>query len=443
MSGRFGWFALLLALLLSLACAREDQPLWADPGLVRLDADHVAVAVEIHNVSPTVRPIGGFELRGEDWGSLRFVDDSLPRTVPANDSVVIRLEISAASLRARPGVYRSGRASLRFASNQHEFEVPIEFVGTEARRFGSPPPGLAIALLALLGGAFIALAHRNSRPGLLALLGSPSATTPEQRFGFAAALAAALLLIATIPFGPGLCLGRAGERVGPAELAQCRAGLGGFELTLLPASPGPWWWLVALALLAGSMAWVRARSAEASGPSITLSLVRTIGLAIVLASFATAMAPASAAAVDTVLAQLRSTSIGSLAVPAWGLVALPLACAATVALAALPSHEAEPMGAALERLERLGWAALISTLFLGGWSIPGLSDRAVPPLPHAGMLACELSMFAAKVALVERGLGALSRRIAQDQAALLRAHARWTIPILLANLVAVALWRAL
>ncbi|HLT36140.1 MAG TPA: hypothetical protein VK034_07635, partial [Enhygromyxa sp.] len=94
MSPRAGLIALWLALLLSLGCASEGQPLWVDPGIVRFDPDRTEVEVEIHNVSGAIRPIGGFELRGEDWGSLRFVDDSLPRTVPANDSVVVRLAIS-------------------------------------------------------------------------------------------------------------------------------------------------------------------------------------------------------------------------------------------------------------------------------------------------------------------------------------------------------------
>lgn len=429
-SSGFGLLALWLALVLTLGCASEAKPLWADPGLVHLDPDRTEVAIEIHNVSGAIRPIGEFELRGDDWGSLRFVDDSLPRTVPANDSVVVRLAASSASFRQRPGVYRSGHASLRFASNQHEFEVPIEFVGTDARRFGAPPLGLTLVVLALLGGAIVALAHRRASPG---------PTDNAQRIGVAAALAASLLLLATIPFGPGLCLGRAAERVGPAELDQCRAGLGGYPLTLLPANPGVWWWLVALAMVAGALAMIRAR-----GSSIALSLVRTLGLAITLASFATAMAPASAATVDLVLAQLRSTALGDLGVPAWGLVALPLACAATVGLAAIPSRlGADPIFAALERLERLAWAALITTVFLGGWSIPGLSDRAVPPLGHTAMLACEVSAFAIKVALVDLGLARLAKRIGLDDAALLRIHARWTIPLLLANLIGVAIWRVL
>jgi hypothetical protein len=423
---------LLLTILfvLALGCASDSKPLWADPGLVRLAPDHTQVAIEIHNVSGTIRPVGEFELVGEDWGTLRFVDDSLPRTVPANDSVVVRLEVSAASFRSKPNVYRSGQASLRFRSNQHEFEVPIEFVGTEARGSGAPPLGLSLVALALLGLAVLAKQLRTP---------STATASLQQRLVVAAALAALLLLVATIPFGNALCLDRAGIRVGAAELAQCRAGLGGYTLTMLPASPGVWWWLIAPALVTFATASLRAR---ADAAVIGLLVMRTLGLAIVLASFATALAPASATTGDYVLAQLRSTQLFGLDLPAWGLLALPLACAAMVALVVPARASGEPMLAALERFERLLWAALIATLFFGGWSIPGVSGRAVPWLSHAGLLALELAMFALKVALIDLGLARLGKHIDQSPAALLRIHARWTVPILLLNLVAVALWRS-
>jgi hypothetical protein len=199
-----------------------------------------------------------------------------------------------------------------------------------------------------------------------------------------------------------------------------------------------WWWIVAPALIAIATASVRARVSPAE---IGLSVMRTLGLAIVLASFATAMAP-SAAATDHVLAQIRSTPMFGLELPAWGIIALPLGCAAMVALASPARPESDPLLAKLARFERLLWAALIATLFFGGWSIPGLSDRAVPLLNHAGTLACELAMFAVKVALIDLGLARLGKHVDQTPAALLRIHGRWTLPILLLNLVAVALWRA-
>lgn len=432
---RFNLAALLLLVLvvITLGCASESKPLWADPGVVRLAPDHTEVAIEIHNVSGTIRPIGEFELVGEDWGALRFLDDSLPRTVPANDSVVVRLAVSAASFRGEPGVYRSGQASLRFRSNQHEFELPIEFVGSDARGSIAPPLWLAVAALALLSLGVLA-----SSPGLLARMRSPAAGALDRRLALMTALAALLLLAATIPLGSALCFDRYGVRVGAAELAQCRAGLGGHSLTLLPASPGVWWWIVALTLLALASATLRASTA-----TIGLAVMRTLGLAIVLASFVTALAPAGAEVGELALAQVRSTTLFGLELPAWGVLALPIACAATVVLASPPSRAAtDPALLAIDRLERLLWAAIITTLFLGGWSIPGVSDRAVPWLTHAGTLALELSIFALKVALVDLGLARLGKLIALPPGALLRTHARWTVPILLLNLIAVAIWRA-
>lgn len=444
------WFVLLVSLVvLMLGCASEPGPLWADPGVIRFDPERVEVDVEIHNISGTNRPIGEFALTGEDWGSLRFVDDSHPRTVPVDGSVTVRLAVSRASFRSEPGVYRSGRASLRFSSNKHEYEVPIEFVGTEARRPSAPPPWLAITVLALLGLAAVSIPRRGAaEPGLLTRLASPSSTTTRERLGVAGALAALLLLVASIPFGPSFCRARAGARVGPAELEQCREGLGGFELTLLPADPGVWWWLIALAVAAGLLAVVRFRGCPkdpaAAEAEIALSLVRLLGFAFVLASLSIGLAPTGASPVDLVLAQLRSVDLGGLQVPAWGIVAQPIACVVTVALAASLRRASEPMHATLERLDRLIWAALISTLFLGGWTIPGLSGAAVPPLSHGAMLAAELGAFAVKLALVDlalRQLGALLERRRVTATELLRAHARWTLAIALANLIAVALWR--
>lgn len=429
MNGRFSFAALLLLFVFVLGCAGERGPLWADPGLVRLAPDHRQVAVEIHNVSGTIRPVGGFELVGEDWGSLRFLDDSLPRTIPANDSVVVRLEASSASFRSGPNQYRSGKASLRFRSNQHELEVPIEFVGTEARGSGVPPLGFSIVALALLGVGVL---------GVRRSAGTSDATL-KQRLVIAGALASMLLLAATIPLGNALCLGRAGVPVGAAELEQCRAGLGGYALTILPADPGVWWWIVAPALLAIATGSIRARVNPAE---IGLAVMRTLGLAIVLASFATAVAPTSAAATDHVLAQIRSTPMFGFELPAWGIVALPIGWVAMMALASPARTEQDPLLAKLARFERLLWSALIATLFFGGWSIPGLSDRAVPLLNHAGTLACELAMFALKVTLIDLGLARLGKHVDQTPAALLRIHGRWTLPILLVNLIAVALWRA-
>ena len=438
-------FVVVVALGLC-ACVRDADaggagPLWADPGVVAFDTQRVEAAIEIHNISATARPIGEFALVGPDWGSLRFVDDSLPRTIPAHESVVVRVAISRATLRTQPGVYRSGHAGLHFESDQHTWEIPIEFVGTAEREPGAPPAWLAIVVLALIGVGVTTVGPRGRGPGEAAGV----------RPVVGGALAAMLLLVATLPWGSGLCLGRTSARVGPAELGQCRDGLGGFELTLLPADPGVWWLLIGLALATGLTAVVRSRDRSAA-LALALAVVQVLGVGVVVASLLVGLAPASAATVDLVLAQLRlSEQLGGFAIPAWGVVAQPIAFAACVVLVvAVPgpadrAGEGSPVERALARFARLTTAAVLVVLFLGGWAIPGLSERQVPVLTHAGMLGLELGAFVAKIALVDLGLRTLGHALGQrgvDPARLLRVHARVTLPVLLANLLGVALWRA-
>jgi hypothetical protein len=436
--------ALVFALLLWGAlggCAAEpattSAPLWADPGVVRVDISRVSrpeVDVVIHNISGSPRPIGDFALGGEDWGSLRFVDDSLPRSIPVDDSVVVRLAASPAGLRVGPELYRSGRASLTFRSDQHEFAVPIELVGTAEQADGAPPAWLATVVLALLGGAALLL-PRPPRPAPHPNAGPESSTG---RLPVAGAIAGLLALAAMIPVGSAYCACRLGVRVGPAEIQQCRAGLGGFELTMLPATPGLWWWLIALTIVAGLLA-----AGRNQGAAIALSLVRVLGFALILAALLIGLAPAGLAPSDLVFAQLRPGA--SVPLPSWGLFAQPLACAAGFALAiSLPMVEATPIQERLARLERLLWSALLTTTFLGGWSIPGLSQRAVPTLAHASTLGAELLAFALKLALVYLALtqlGELLRARQISASTLLRAHARWTTPLVFANLIGVLLWR--
>jgi hypothetical protein len=431
---------------------RDEAPLWADPGVIRLDGARTEVALAIHNVSGTVRPVGEFELGGEDWATLRFLDDSLPRSVPANEAVVVRLALSPASLLIEPGVYRSGAAVLRFASDQHRFEVPIEFVGSHAARSEAPPAWLAImALLAITGAALLIPTRGSPSPSLTTRLISPSAAPPAAaRWLGVGAISALLLVVAMIPVGAGVCRGRLGARVGPIELAGCREGLGGFELAMLSPAPGAWWLIIALTVAAAALATVRVRLRQRptiDEAAVALAIVRVVGFALILAAMLTGLAVSGGSITALVQAQLRTTELGGLTLPAWGLIAQPLAGIAAVALA-IPARStigSEPLLAALERLERLIAAALITTVFLAGWSIPGLSGRAVPVLAHAPTLALELLAFAAKLALVDlvlTRLGALL--IAREVTALtlVRAHLRWTIPLALLNLLAVLLWWA-
>uniref|UniRef100_UPI001C633C90 hypothetical protein n=1 Tax=Enhygromyxa salina TaxID=215803 RepID=UPI001C633C90 len=331
---RGAWFLVLVAMLVSLACAETGDagPLWADPGVVRLDPTHTRTEVEIHNRSGTVRPIGQFSLGGDDWDTLRFVDDTLPRTIPAQDSVVIDLELSRAAFRSAPGVYRSGDATLSFSSNQFAYEVPIEFVGTEVDRATPGAFGLALAGLAALVGL---LAWGPLRRG-------PSTPGPSSlRAAVGAAFAALLLAAAATPLGLGLCRGRLGVPVGPRELAQCRDALGGAELMALPATPGLWWWLIALAIATAMLTLVRASLARSEDRGLALAGLRLLGFTLLLSALSSGLSPSDASTTALVLAQTGTTALGGLDLPRWGLVAQPLGFALALALVvATPSPRA-------------------------------------------------------------------------------------------------------
>lgn len=417
-------FVLLLSLVAS-ACGRgqDDAPLWADPGSLRFDPDHTRASVLIHNRSGTIRPISDIALDGPDWGSLRFVDESLPRNIPAYDAVRLEFDVSAASFRVDSNAYRSGTANLRFASNQYTHAVPIEFVGTD-----TPPPwrGLLWTTLALLGLAigvsWSARERETSHTGL------------ESRSLVAAAFASWLLAAALIPVGFGACRGRLAELVGPRELAQCRAGLGGAEMIGLAADPAIWWWLLALALATVTTTLVRMRSEHA----LALAGLRVLGLALILASLQLGLAPRDGSATALVLVQTETMELFGLHVPRWGLLAQPLgACLAFLLLPRWPARATGLLGA-LDRLAALVWAAVFTTVFLAGPSLPYFSQRPVPLLAHGPMLALELLVFAAKLALV---LWLVTRLRADDESP--SKLARWTLPLAFVQLVAVLLWRLL
>lgn len=469
MNGSVGWLARFVVLVValglvsgvvaSLGCAadsgeRGEGPLWADPGIVRLSPARARVHVEIHNRSGTARPVGKFTLTGDDWDALRFVDDTLPRTIPGYDSVELELELSPVHFREQPGLYRSGLASLNFSSDHFNYAVPIEFVGSDVDRSNLDTTLVGALALAALGLA-IAWGPLRARPTSQ----PPSESgTLGLRFAVAGAFASLLLVAATIPIGLGICRGRLLELVGPRELEQCREALGGAELLALPGSPGIWWWLVALALATATLTIVRATLAghppSAHGPALALALagLRLLGFTLLLVALVCGLTPASASATDLVLAQAKFVKLGGLDIPRWGIVAQPLGCALGFVLVALatPTRRApHPIIAALERLESLVWAALLVTLYLGGPTIPALSQRPLPLLAHAPQLILELLVFALEIAAVLFLAARLHTHVtgpkglALTDTHLLERHAHWTIPLAFLNLLGVLIWRTL
>lgn len=437
-------FGVLLALVCTTSCASaedDEGPLWADPGVVRLDSAQTRVSVRVHNRSGTVRPIGNFMLSGEDWDTVRFADESFPRTVPGLGAVTIDIQLSATSLEIEPGVYRSATATLGFASDQFEYAVPIEFAGTAARPRPGPLLLGAAGLLALLG----LCAWEPLRAGL----GSPRVVgVGSAQLGVAGVVAGLLTAAATIPVGLGVCRARLDAPVGPVELEQCRAGRGGGELVALAASPGIWWWLISVAVAAAALVVVRSSSRPRArlGPLAALAGLRVFGLALILAALVGGLAPEDTSLTSLVVTQAELTTLAGLTLPRWGLVAQPLGLVLGLVLIASAGPLAralDPVEAALERLEDLVWSAVLVSAFLGGPTLPGLSERAVPLLEHGARISVELLGFGLKLALVLVVVARVraylvEREVGLDE--LVRAHARWTIPLALVQVLGVLIW---
>ena len=443
----------LLLLLVSLVTGcgpgqAGDGPMWVDPGTIRLSPDRRQVTVEIHNRSGVLRPVGEYALEGPDWGSFRFVDPSLPRSIPAEDSVTLELAVSVANFRSADGTLRDGEASLRFASNRHKYEIPVVF---QAAADGGPGPiglGLLVLLLVLPAGL---LAGRGLG------LGSRSPDRPRGAPLLAAAFASLLLVALTIPLGPAWCSGRLGDPVGPLELAQCRLGLGGSELIGLSAGPGLLWLWIALAAVTITTT-IAACSLTTRDPlpRVGLAGLRLLGMSVLLATAFAALNPASSALSELVLAQTRATPMLGVEGPRWGIVAQPLGfCLALLLTAGTrpeiptaptpPTLEAGRATALLRLLDRLDaavWAAVLATVYLGGWTLPLVSvglSRSVPLMPLGVELVLGLVVLALEIGLVlvlsDRLRGWLAGRPAAGERERLRLHGRWTLPLILANIL--------
>lgn len=443
------WLLVLVVMLLGvgISCASApeptDGPLWTDPGVLRLSPDHTRALVEIHNRSGTPRPISGIALRGPNWDSLRFVDESHPRTIPAYASVLIELEVSAASFQVEPGVYDSGRATLIYASNRHAYELPIEFVGSAPTQFRP----LLLGLIVLLGLA-VAVAWKPLRAERLAMpppmpppmpAGNP-ALAPARALG-AAAFAALLVAAAAIPIGFGACRGRFGELVGPRQLETCS------ELIVIPSVPAIWWWVASLTIAAVTLTLLRATTQpRTAGPELALVGLRSLGITLILATLLLGLAPIDGTPSALILVQAQMTELAGITLPRWGLIAQPLGAALAFALVATTgplSSSTTPGIAALERLELLVWTAVLATAFLGGPAIPWLSQRPIPMLDHGPTIALELSMFVLELVLVAALVLRLRAHLIKLEIhpqRLIAVHARWTIPLALLQLVAVLLW---
>lgn len=416
-----------LACLASLACApkvEDATPLWVDPGHVRTSAGTETVTVEVHNRTGVIRPIGGYAITGPDWGAFRFVDDTLPRTIPGRDSVEFTVEVSRAAFREGRG-YRSGQATLEFDSDGHHHAVPIHF---EA---GPAPLRAGWLLMLVTAGLLVVgtLLWARARPSSLEL------PAGRLRARAAIAFAGAGLLALTLPLGAGACAGRLGAMVGHRELAQCRAGLGGEPAAALALEPG-WLWLVLAMVLATvtAMASWRRRGELAN---VALPAIRFAAFALILAALALSLAPQTTNLAEWPLAQARARALFDLQVPNWGVLAQPIGFALAIALLVVAHPGDRDLATSVDAV---AWSALVAFAFLGGWSVPGVTvggATEVPRLVHGGALAFGGLVFVAKTALVAAFVDHLrtaTEQTVEGSSRRLAITSRWLLPLALANL---------
>ena len=430
----------LVAVLLPACATGHEGPLRADPGTLRLSPARTEVQLAIHNDSSVIRPVTDFAFSGPDWGTLRFVDEGLPRTIPGEDFVVVTVAVSAAALRNKDGSFRRGEAVVEFASDSSRYQVPVEFVPSTPTR-GWLPAGL-LAIATVLVGAWL-LAGQPTRAA-----GPPS--PPYVRTLAATAVAASLVAVALVPLGPGRCAGRTLAAVGPLELEQCRAGLGGSGLVGLSPEPSLLVWLAALmaASVFATLTYLALLPERPPQRRLVATGARVLGLLLTIAALLTAEAPPDPNLDALVLVQAEPTGFAGLRMPAWGALAQPFAFVLLwllhlgTGLAAVTAGDRspdQPLVRMLVALDELVWALVLVTLFLGGWLVPGLSLSQNPILSHGFDLAVAFAVLVGQVALLGWLGNYLRSWISWRREPL--AWARILLPLLALDLAATALWR--
>lgn len=414
MPRRCSLLALLLVAWTLLACAPErGLAPRVDPGTIRFSPTHTRVEVAIRNPGPLARPLRDIRIGGDDWDTLRFADEQLPRVIPAHDAVVLHLQISPAKfLDARREQHREGHATLEFESETDTIVTPIVFEP-------APPQAGSIVHTILLGVVLAALALLGARA---------AATKPEPRRLLAAALACTGMLasLATLPLASAWCSGELAEVAGPLALAQCRAGLGGHALAGFVAAPTLGWLLLFLACATLGRVLLEPRLAR---PLVA----RLLGFGLLIAAL---VAVSGSASVDgLVLAQRGELALGELALPRLGMLVQPLAFVLALALVAgvAPTDE-RPSG--LERIDLALWSLVIVVLFLGAGALPGLTHLPQPHLLHGVEIALTYVAAIGEVALVMAAIHSLQRHAARPASATQRARrTRSLLTLALANLL--------
>lgn len=401
--------ASLLALAALASCGGPDG-LAAEPRELVFTPARTRLELRLHNRGPAAAAVSRLRVdpRDRDWVAFTIEDRTLPQEIAAGEAAPLHLRVDEDHFSKR-GQPRAGKARLQLLVDGEPRSIDLRFDP------GDPAHSLRASLLRAV---FLALAT------LLAWAIARRARRPVPAWP---AWLPALVLLAALPFGPGVCPDALSERLSPADVAQCNDGRGGAPLSLLPTAEALLVYLVALAAAALGRLAHAVHGGGSLAPAVRLAsrdLALVVAFAGPLLAFGTLDAHSLIAEQQIVLAA---------GIPRWGIFVQPLAAAAAIAVAAAPTPSTA---------ERIGLAAALVLFFFGGFDVPLLSAAASP---HAAVLGLAAALLAVKVAAISRLLGHLHRLPQGSRArARLLAVERRALPLaVIGTLVtsAVALWR--
>jgi len=347
---------LLLAVPLFTACGAAEADALGEPRVLQFTPAHTELPLQLVNHGDAPLPLAKLRIdhRQADWSAFTITDATLPRQIEPGGAVTLHLRVDADHFTGPDRRPRAGAAALTFLAGGQPRQVPLRFSAPE-------PPTLALLLrLGLLAG--------------LTAAGLALRRVPWTWVVFA------VTAVAIAPVGPGLCLDPGDLPLTAADLQQCADGRGGIALQLLPHAEGLGL-LIAVVLFVATRSTARAHDLH-HGLAVTLTLL--------------AAAIAGGSLDPQVLIQAQQGLH-------WGLWRQPLGALALICVAlrevrlAHQSAPGSPPGHALwtARTAAIGFAAMITTLCLGGPDLPGLLA-----LPHPTSIAAGLTVWTLKVAVV-------------------------------------------
>jgi len=334
--------AAVLAAALLAACDAGPDAL-AEPRVLHFTPAHTELPLRLVHRGDAPLPLAKLRIdhREADWSAFTITDAALPKQIEPGGAVTLHLRVDVDHFTGPDHRPRAGAAALTFLAGGKAQRVPLRFSTAE-------PPALAQMLrLGLLAGLLAVGLLLRRIPWTWLVL--------------------ALAAVALAPLGPGLCLDAGGQTLALADLQQCADGRGGIALQLLPHAEG-------LGLLIALVLFIGQRRADATGD---LRGPLTLALALLAAAIA-------GGSLDPQVLMQAQHGLR------WGLWTQPLG-----ALALLLAAQREVQAARAAPVAAIGFAAVITTLLLGGADLPG-----VLALSHATSIAAGITVWLLKVASV-------------------------------------------